>query len=70
MKEGAVPCRRCGRALTTVDAMSAGIGSVCLRKEQYEMTREIPADLPVPGRERQSKEAKLVRFAFNVGVRK
>jgi hypothetical protein len=65
-----VKCRRCGRALKTLEAMNAGIGSVCQRQEQYELTREIPAEMPVPKRERQSKAAKLVRFAFDIGVRK
>jgi hypothetical protein len=50
--------------------VKAGIGATCQKKEVYEMTQEIPAELPVPKRERQSKAAKLVRFAFDVGVRK
>lgn len=63
-------CRRCGRALKDPAAVEAGIGAICLRREQYEMTVEMHPGAPIPKRVRQSKEAKLVRFAFDLGVAK
>jgi hypothetical protein len=63
-------CRRCGRALKTPEAVKEGIGAVCARKEVYEMTHEMHPDAPIPKKPRQSKRAKLVRFAFDLGVQR